>query len=87
MRIVWQPGVELEEIEREVIEAALKYFAYNKQQAANSLGVSVRTIHNKIKKWQSDDEAKAKESDRRDQLAKQKQSYLSDLPKGYEAQQ
>lgn len=83
MRIVWQPGVELEVIEREVIEAALRYFANNKQQAADSLGVSVRTIHNKIKKWKEDDEAKARYQKQLDQKAKDKQSYLSDLPRGF----
>lgn len=45
---MWQPGRTLAQIEKEVIEAALRFYQGNKTQAANSLGIAVRTIYNKL---------------------------------------
>jgi DNA-binding NtrC family response regulator len=45
-------GVEpLEEIERRAILAALENFAQNKTHAARALGISLKTLHNKLKRY------------------------------------
>lgn len=48
---IWQPGVSLEQIERETILSALRFFHGNRTHAASSLGISVRTILNKIQRY------------------------------------
>ena len=50
--IHWQPGVTLDEVERQVIMAALRFYYNNKSQAAASLGISVRTIQNKLQQYE-----------------------------------
>ena len=52
-QVFWQPGVSLEDIEKQVILKALSFFQGNKLKTANSLGVSVRTIDNKLTRYQS----------------------------------
>jgi hypothetical protein len=44
----WQPGITLEEMEREVIITALRFYQWNRTRTADALAVSVRTIQNKI---------------------------------------
>ena len=44
----FRPGVTIEMLEREAIEAALKFYEGNKTKAAQSLGITVRTIQNKL---------------------------------------
>jgi hypothetical protein len=50
-QIHWQPGITLEEIEKQVILAALRFYSQNRTHAASALGISVRTIQNKIAKY------------------------------------
>lgn len=52
----WQPGITLEQIEKEVILKALRFYNDNRQAAANALGVSVRTIGNKLAKYNGEKE-------------------------------
>lgn len=52
----WQPGVHLDEIEKQAIEAALKFFQGNKTATAESLGISVRTLHTKCDQYKKDEE-------------------------------
>lgn len=56
---MWQPGQSLEDIEKEVIEKALKFYGHNKTKTAQALKISVRTIDNKLAKYQNDDSGKA----------------------------
>ena len=58
--IHWQPGVTLDEVERQVIMAAIRFFHGNKSATANSLGVSVRTIQNKLDRYEKEDIAAGK---------------------------
>jgi hypothetical protein len=44
----WQPGITLEEMEREVIITALRFYQWNRTRTADALSISVRTIQNKI---------------------------------------
>ncbi len=41
----------LEQMQRQAVEAALKRFAGHRRRTAEALGISVRTLHNKIKRW------------------------------------
>lgn len=49
--INWFPGVTLKELEKEAIKKALTFYKWNKTATAQSLGISVRTIDNKISKY------------------------------------
>lgn len=60
----WQPGMTIKEVERDIIEKALQFFQGNKTQAAQSLGISVRTIDNKLKQYEQDDEQLEREKAR-----------------------
>lgn len=44
----WQPGKTLDDIERNVIIEALKYHQGNRTHTARALGISIRTLRNKI---------------------------------------
>jgi len=52
MNITWHPGVLLKDVEKEIIEAAVRYYNDNKSKAADSLGISSRTIYNKLKEYE-----------------------------------
>ena len=45
------PVEPLEEIERRAILEALESFGHNKTQAARALGISLKTLHNKLKRY------------------------------------
>ena len=47
-------GFSLEDIEKVAIRQTLDRFAGNRTQAAQSLGISVRTLQRKLKRWQHD---------------------------------
>jgi DNA-binding NtrC family response regulator len=51
-------GVEpLHELERKAILGALENFSHNKTHAARALGISLKTLHNKLKRYASGDTA------------------------------
>jgi len=52
MSITWQPGQTLGDMEKAIICFALRYYENNKTKTASSLGVSVRTIDNKLAKYE-----------------------------------
>jgi len=52
--VYWQPGISLDDVEKQVIEKCLGYFQGNKTATAKSLGVSIRTIDNKLIKYQKE---------------------------------
>jgi DNA-binding NtrC family response regulator len=49
--IHWQVGMTLEEVEKQVILKAMQIFNNNKTHVAQALGVSIRTIQNKMAKY------------------------------------
>lgn len=55
--IVWQPGVSLDEVEREVIIKAYAHYGMVKNTTARVLGISIRTLDAKLEKYESDLEA------------------------------
>lgn len=52
--ISWSPGVTLDSIEQQVIEKALDFFKKNKTATAQALGISIRTLDNKLEKYRDD---------------------------------
>ncbi len=48
---VWKPGKTLDEIERNVILEALKHFSGNRTHTAKALGISIRTLRNKLAEY------------------------------------
>ncbi len=47
----WKPGRTLDEIERQVILDALKFHEGNRTHTAKSLGISIRTLRNKLAEY------------------------------------
>lgn len=52
--ILWSPGLTLEAIEKMVILKALTHFRYNKTVTAQALGIAIRTLDNKLDKYDHD---------------------------------
>lgn len=52
--INWQPGITLDDIEKEVILKALSFYHGNKTRTAEALGIAIRTIDNKLAKYRGD---------------------------------
>jgi DNA-binding NtrC family response regulator len=52
-RITFKVGTSLQEIERQVLLKTLAYFGNNRTQAARALGVSARTIYNRLQALQA----------------------------------
>lgn len=64
--IIWTPGTSLEFMEKQIILAAFRHYRGNKTATANSLGIAIRTLDNKLEKYQQDDkEAEEKQNARR----------------------
>ena len=51
---LYRPGVKLHELEREAILEALRYHGGNRTAAAKDLGVSTRTIQNRVSQYLSE---------------------------------
>jgi len=50
-RVVYRPGMTMDEVERETIQLALDQVGGNRRKAAEALGVGERTLYRKIKKY------------------------------------
>jgi DNA-binding NtrC family response regulator len=48
----WTPGLTLENVEKLVIEQALVFYEHNKQRTADALGIAIRTLDNKLAKYE-----------------------------------
>lgn len=57
--LTWMAGVKLAEIERLAVTQTLKSCEWNKAQAARMLGISEKTIYNKLKQYNASDRRKA----------------------------
>lgn len=64
--INWTPGVTLDDIEKQVIVKAFRFYRGNKTQCSNALGISIRTLDTKLERYESDGKADRdrEESDR-----------------------
>lgn len=50
-QVTWSPGTTLETMIEQVIGAAMSFYRGNKTAVANSLGIAVRTLDNKLEKY------------------------------------
>lgn len=67
----WMPGKTLEQIEKEAIQQAFKFYQGNKTQTAASLGIAIRTLDSKLEKYEAeriDHEKRMKDADEREKL-------------------
>lgn len=55
--ITWTPGVSLASIEKQVILAAFRFYRGNKTTTSTALGISIRTLDNKLEKYEADGKA------------------------------
>jgi DNA-binding NtrC family response regulator len=51
------PGTTVDEVERQLIEVTLQHTGGNKTRAAEMLGISLKTLHNKLNRMKEDTEA------------------------------
>lgn len=49
--MIWQPGVTLEDLEKQAILEALRFYGNNKTRTAQALGIAIRTLDNKLAKY------------------------------------
>lgn len=65
--IFWSPGVTLESIEKDVVLKAFRHYRGNKTATSNALGISIRTLDNKLEKYELDgkEEKLRQENERR----------------------
>lgn len=63
----WSPGRTLEDVEKDIILHAFKFYGYNKTRTAESLGIAIRTLDNKLAKYEGRaiDDSKADQGDAR----------------------
>lgn len=52
--IAWTPGMSLASVEKQAILAAFRYYRGNKTLTANSLGIAIRTLDNKLDSYKVD---------------------------------
>ena len=52
LRVVYRPGMKMEEVERATIEAALEETNGNRRRAAQKLGIGERTLYRKLRDYQ-----------------------------------
>jgi DNA-binding NtrC family response regulator len=52
-----RPGTTVDEAERQLIEVTLDHTGGNKTRAAEMLGISLKTLHNKLNRMKQDDAA------------------------------
>lgn len=54
VNVNWVPGITLEEMEKNCILAAFRFYRENKTQTAGALGISIRTLDSKLEKYAAD---------------------------------
>lgn len=69
---MWTPGQTLEGIEKEAIKKAYQFYQQNKTQTAASLGISIRTLDNKLEKYETED---AEMKVRQDEYERREEDY------------
>jgi hypothetical protein len=50
--VLWSPGMSIAALEQLVIQKAYRFYRQNKTATANSLGISIRTLDNKLEKYE-----------------------------------
>jgi hypothetical protein len=72
ININWQPGMTLEVIEKHAILQAYRFYRSNKTTTASALGISIRTLDNKLAQY----EKEGKDQERaNDAIRKQREDF------------
>lgn len=61
--INWSPGITLEGMEKQIIREAFRFYRGNKTQCSISLGISIRTLENKLEKYETEGKAQRESED------------------------
>lgn len=80
---MWNPGLTLEELEKQAIEKAFRFYQGNKTHTANALGISIRTLDAKLEKYEHDREELQKRTDVEERARKERleaERRISDKP-------
>ncbi len=63
--IIWCPGMTMADVEKKVLLKALSFYNNNKTHTANALGISVRSIYDKLDEYEKQQQEKANEQNQR----------------------
>ena len=82
LNLNFSPGITLQALERDWIVSSLKFYQYNKTRTAQALGISIRTLDNKIKEYEdaaidAADRAAAERADRAATLDKMRGPFIT----------
>lgn len=72
----WVPGITLEEIEKQCILAAFRFYRGNKTQTAQTLGINIRTLERKMEDYEA---ANRREDERRNSEEFEREKTLARL--------
>lgn len=72
-QIIWTPGVSLESLIQQVVESALQFYKGNKTATAQSLGIAIRTLDNRLEKYAKE---KAEHEKRMQDAESKRQQFL-----------
>ena len=51
---IWSPGMTLDDMEKLIIIKAYSFYRGNKTMTSNSLGIAIRTLDNKLERYEAD---------------------------------
>lgn len=63
ININWVPGITLEEMEKQCVLSAYRFYRQNKTQTAGALGIAIRTLDAKLEKYGDDERREAERVD------------------------
>lgn len=63
--VVWQVGETLEDVEKNTILAAMKFYGNNRETTARAIGLHLRTLHSKLKEYKDKEDLQKKAADER----------------------
>lgn len=72
--IIWSPGVTLEALEKQAVLRAFRHFRGNKTATAQALGIAIRTLDNKLERYELDSK---QEKERQDHESIQRADFLA----------
>lgn len=56
MDMNWMPGMTLASVERAIIEKAFRFYDGNKTRTAQSLGIAIRTLDNRLEEYAAENQ-------------------------------
>lgn len=52
MKLIWSPGMSIDQVEQELIEYSMRMFAGDKKKVAEAVGISLRSVEYKLKRYE-----------------------------------